>query len=225
MGKTLRFDTQTPGLQRVEQVIDQILAQPAAARFIADKLFHYFIHDRPDAQTLDNLAAVFRNNAYHIRPLLSALFRLPEFTDEQTLASRGRYPLEWLLATVSALGVPIKSMDHDAYLNAAAQQPFDPPNVAGWPLGPMWLGVPQAMARHKLAVLPFSWPDKHKLLKQAQTSPNSVATVLAALSLPTVTDPTREQLNGTADVNVDNPLDRTRLLWALALSAPEFALT
>jgi len=225
LGKTLSFNADTPGLDRVKQVIEQILAQPATARFIARKLFRYFVHTDPNETVIEELAQIFRSADYQIKPLLSALFRHPEFTSESALAGRGRLPLEWLLASVSAVGLRLKDVDFDSYLNAAAQQPFDPPNVAGWPLGAMWLGVPQAMARHRLAVTAFKLSGQHKLIRRLNAASDPVAAVLTQLSITNVSEQTRGQLIAAAATKPQRKFDRARLILALALATPEFALT
>ncbi|MDP6350592.1 MAG: DUF1800 family protein, partial [Chloroflexota bacterium] len=53
-----------------DDLVDLILEQPATARFIARKLFVFFVHEDPSQQTVEQLAAVLRENDYELAPML-----------------------------------------------------------------------------------------------------------------------------------------------------------
>ena len=60
-------------------VLEAILAQPQAARFIAGKLWKFFAATEPDPVLLDDLADVFRQSGQEFKPLLRAMFTCQEF--------------------------------------------------------------------------------------------------------------------------------------------------
>ena len=231
LGKTLDFAHISDGVERVTVIVDQILASPVAARFIVRKLFVHFVHASPDADTIDSLAATFRSNGYQILPVLQQLFRLPAFTSPEAMSGRARLPMEWLIATLSALGLSARRLDCMAFFHATAQTPFNPADVSGWAVDDRWLSVSQAVARARLATAAFQLPKRNRLLKQLSEADQQADEVLETLSLfgDQVSAQTRAQvenlLTHIKTKAFDEKLGPTRSALALALSCPEFSLT
>jgi uncharacterized protein (DUF1800 family) len=73
-----------------DDVIAQIVAQPAAARFITAKLWNYFAGQPPSDELNGALAAVFRENGNNFKPLLRVMFRSEEFYDPPSFATRSK---------------------------------------------------------------------------------------------------------------------------------------
>lgn len=229
LGKSFNFDSSIGGADRVAAVVDQILAQPAAALNIVRKLFVYFVHSSPSEDTLASLAKTFRDNSFEILPVLKQLFRLPEFSATEALQGRARLPLEWLLALLSATEFPAKAIRHEDYFYAAGQLPFDPPSVAGWTVGNRWLLVTQSMARAQVAAAAFKVPKRTRLLKSLARANDPATDLLKTLNLHDVSEPTRAQVAAmldNADAKAfDSILGPVRAALALGLTSPEFALT
>lgn len=57
-----------------DEALDILLAQPAAARFILDKLWKEFVSPEPDQAQIERMAQDFRASGYDIGQALSALF-------------------------------------------------------------------------------------------------------------------------------------------------------
>jgi len=73
VGKTGNLDGQ--------DVLEQIVAQPQAARFITAKLWNFFAGQPPSEGLSTALAGVFRKNGNYFKPVLRAMFRSEEFYD------------------------------------------------------------------------------------------------------------------------------------------------
>jgi uncharacterized protein (DUF1800 family) len=207
----------------VTSLVDRILAQPACAEWIARKLFRHFIHPEPDRRSVTDLAAVFRANNYEIRPLLSALFRHPDFLSARARGSRARLPLELLLAAAAAFSVRSDFFDHDTFLRETGGVPFDPPDTLGWPLDGRWLGRAHALARAELGALAFKLPDSNAAVKAVAAANNPVE---AALRQTSLYEPSLSTRAGMVQLSASlgEPRLRARALLALAVASPEFAL-
>lgn len=210
-------------VHNVDSVIDTILEQPACARFIARKLFQYFVHPSPSDATVNSLATVFRNSDYEIKPLLAAMFRHPDFRAPQARGARVRFPMETLLAAAAAFSTEIERFDPLSYFYSTGFLPFEPPNVAGWPVGARWLAASQTGARSHLSMLAFDLPKK-PVLKKIFNSDDPVGETLRRTSLYEVSPQTRAELERFARSESDRK-DRARGLLALAVTSPEFALS
>jgi len=125
-----------------DDLVDLILQQPATARFIARKLFLYFVHREPSEALVEQLADVLRNNDYELRPVLKTLFVSREFYSSRAMGTQIKSPVQLVVGFYKSLGV-----SSGPYLEMAAacrtmgQQLFDPPNVKGWDGGTAWINT------------------------------------------------------------------------------------
>jgi uncharacterized protein (DUF1800 family) len=128
-------------------IIDTIVKQPACARFIASKLFSFFVWDQPDTSTVAPFAGVFAKTNGDIRAVLDAIFRSDAFSSDTAYRAKVRSPIEFVVTVHRLLGLanPIKSALDS--LNAMGQVPFLPPNVGGWPSGLGWIGPSATLER------------------------------------------------------------------------------
>lgn len=215
LGQTTVFDVPT--------IIETILSQDACAKYIATKLFQYFVHPNPDSQSVASLANTFRNANYEIKPLLSALFRHPDFQNRKARGSRARFPLEVLLAATTAFSTPVDTFDFESYFDATGQVPFDPPNVAGWPLGNRWLSASHTLARARLGLTAFDLPSSNDSVKAISAATDPVGETFKRAALYEVSLKTRKQLTQAAKA-INDAETRARTLLSLAVASPEFAL-
>lgn len=131
LGRTGRFD----GVQ----VIDVLLAQPAAADYIAGRIYRYFVRDELAPELQRQLGAVLRDNRYEITPLLRTIFLSRDF--HASAGTRIKSPVELLVSTYRKLG--LKSVpgvpDFNDASAALGQKLLYPPTVAGWAYGRAWI--------------------------------------------------------------------------------------
>jgi uncharacterized protein (DUF1800 family) len=212
------------GIRDIPGIVDRILANPACAAFLAHKLCATFLQAQPSAEDEATLAGALRASDYQIRPVLSSLFRLPSFRAAAALGGRIRQPLEVLMQVAAAFGVRPTQIGGSDYLYAAGQVPFDPPNVAGWPLDARWLTSPQALARVNLGLQAYALPDDAPGIVAVANAADPVHAALERAGIYRASDRTQQALRQAASTGSDR-LVAARGLLALAIASPEMALS
>ena len=128
---------------------DVVLDQPTSAPFVAGTLWQLLASDAaPSPATLGRLVGAYGPNR-DLRALTRAVLLDPEFASRAgTLVNT---PIEWLVGAVRSLAVPLEGQQSvaelDAVLAVMGQRPFYPPDVGGWPRGPLWLSTTSVAAR------------------------------------------------------------------------------
>jgi uncharacterized protein (DUF1800 family) len=134
-----------------DQIIDIILKQPAAAKFISNKLWKFFAYEDPDSQLIDKLAELFRQN-YEIRPLLETIFSSEEFYSQRAQDAIVKSPVQYVVESGRTLGVNLPGgRTLFAVCRRLGQVPFYPPNVKGWEGGKSWINTATLTFRYQLA--------------------------------------------------------------------------
>jgi uncharacterized protein (DUF1800 family) len=121
------------------QVIDIILAQPAAAEYLASRIYRFFVRDEITPQLRTELAKVLRDNRYEIAPLLSTIFLSRDF--HASAGTRIKGPVELAVSTYRKLGLTqVPGIpDFNDTTSALGQKLMYPPTVAGWTGGRGWI--------------------------------------------------------------------------------------
>ncbi|MAF67393.1 MAG: DUF1800 domain-containing protein [Pirellulaceae bacterium] len=135
-----------------DDLVDLILEQPATARFIARKLFVFFVHEDPSQQTVEQLAAVLRENDYELAPMLKTLFLSQEFFAPAAMGTQIKSPVQLVVGALRSLN--IKEANCTALLAATqemGQELLQPPNVKGWDGGRAWINTNTLFSRHNFA--------------------------------------------------------------------------
>jgi uncharacterized protein (DUF1800 family) len=205
-----------------DQIIDIILKQSAAAKFICGKLWNYFAYENPDAQLIDKLAELFRQN-YEIRPLLETIFSSEEFYGQRAQDAIVKSPVQYVVESGRTLGVNIPSgRTLFGVYHRLGQVPFFPPNVKGWDGGKSWINTATLTFRYQLArqlVLGIRVVNEPQPAKSPQASPSAQALALAQAS------PTTEAASLTALNVVRLPaLSVDQLVTAEDRTKPEAAV-
>ena len=134
-------------------VIDVLLAQPAAAEHIAGKLYQYLVRQELSPALRRELAAVLRNSGYDISRLLETIFLSRDFYAPASVATRIRPPVELVVSTYRLAGLSqIPGVpDFNAVTESLGQKLFYPPTVAGWAQGRSWITPGLLIARSNFA--------------------------------------------------------------------------
>jgi uncharacterized protein (DUF1800 family) len=198
--------------------IDALCDHPACARFVAARLYRYFVGESPSDARTDELAAVFRKGGLEIKPLVQNILEGRDLAN--ALHSRARTPVEWLIPVLAITGNTKRTEKFDIdlqWFDELGQMPFRPPNVAGWPLDQRWLSAGQMLTRTNLLVrLPLAKPVIDRV-------DPSVDAVLAHCGLYDVSPTTRAAMQRAIDTQTEFA-EGLELLITLALLSPEFSL-
>lgn len=138
----------TAGDDELGELVDMILGQPEAARFLVRKLYRWFINAdlTPDIEQnfIEPLAQVFRQGGYEIKPLLTLLLTSQHFYEDTLRGSIVKSPLELNVGTLRYFGIkapdaatnPTGFTQLMAFIQTRNREQqldvMDQPNVFGW---------------------------------------------------------------------------------------------
>jgi len=155
-----------PGVKRVldnsgfldaEGLIDIILKQPQAAKYIVNKLWLEFVSPTPNTNIVTQVADQFRQSGYDISVALRALLLCDEFWAISNRGSLVKSPVDLLVGVARqfqfAVSQPDVLMNRSAWLG---QNLLMPPNVKGWPGGTHWINATTLLERKRTTEQIFS---------------------------------------------------------------------
>lgn len=139
-----------------DDIIDIIVEQPATARFVARRLYLYFVSDQADEAEVERLAEVFRSSGGEIRAILRAIFLSEHFKSEALRFRKVKSPAElvWgVVRLVDRYRIPeLDVCDLPAYSTYMGQMLLNPPSVEGWHEGEEWVDSGALIERVNFAV-------------------------------------------------------------------------
>ena len=130
--------------------IDIILEQPATPRYIAGKLYKYFVREELDQTVNEQLARQLVEANYDLKPLLKTILLSKDFYSDASVGTQIKSPVHFLVSTCRKLeldrlpGVPDYVETSGTQLG---QLLFYPPNVAGWPGDRSWINPATLLSR------------------------------------------------------------------------------
>ena len=137
-----------------DDVVEIICKQPAAARFVARKLYDFFVADEPpvpawrlaeprDPEAIRQLEQAYFDSNYEIGAMLRTLFHSDFFKDEAIRYAKVKSPADVVIGTMRM------AQDHTEPkpgLFFVAMEPkymgmdlLNPPTVEGWHMGREWI--------------------------------------------------------------------------------------
>jgi uncharacterized protein (DUF1800 family) len=163
-----------------DAVVDIIMQQPVTARFMARKFLRAFVYDDPEPELIDALAATFRASGYNTGRAMGVLLRSNVFYSQRAYRALVKSPLEVAIGAMKMLGANEVGVRTLGALGVMGQIPMQPPNVAGWPGGSLWLNTGTYLAR-------LTYLRKLVMFKPAAQS--SVAMMAMNANMPSGMDP------------------------------------
>ncbi len=135
-----------------EDIVDIIVSQPAAARFISRHLYTFFVADEPavaswnelpplDPEAIDTLTQAYLESDGDLRHILSVLFNSEFF--KQARFKRVKSPTELVTGVLKLTGTH-KSLHpsvkrYSGVATGMGQTLYNPLTVEGWHTGPEWI--------------------------------------------------------------------------------------
>jgi len=133
------------------QVVDITMQQGKVAEHITKKLFEYFCYENPPQSLVDTMAAELRNDGYELTPFLKSLFTSEAFFSKKARRGLVKSPFEFTVGFIRSTGLKMTTSSTtapafdiaalDNSLTSQGQRPTQPPTVAGWPTGDLWLAA------------------------------------------------------------------------------------
>jgi uncharacterized protein (DUF1800 family) len=168
-GKTGNFDG--------KDIIDMILYKEECARFIAGKVYQFFVNDVRDEKIIEDLGHKFYMSDYDIGELMKEIFLADWFYDKKNIGARIKSPVELIVNTSRWLGAEYGGDEALIFIQRILGQVlFLPPNVAGWPNGKRWIDSSSLIFRMNFGRKLIEVSDFTQRLKaDDDTDPNMAA--------------------------------------------------
>ncbi len=144
LGETGRFNG--------EDIVDIIVKQPAAARFLSRHLYSYFVSDEvgvpswmdtppQDPETIELLEEEYFRSGYNVRSMLRVLFNSEAFKTARF--SKIKSPVETIIGTLRLIGDWTSPKPGFEFIfdemKFMGQELLNPPSVEGWHTGREWI--------------------------------------------------------------------------------------
>lgn len=213
-----------------------VLAQPAAARFIARKLIRYFVCDEPQAPDalVEPLAAELRANELNTGRAIRTILASNLFHSPAAIGRKIRAPVELAIGVLRAFDGRTNFHELHAALDRLGQGVFFPPNVKGWDGGRTWINSATLLGRANLVAALVDREESRfagsrglaaVALRDGLTTPAATVDRLAELLVAVpLTPQVRTALLDVAIAAGDDHHRRTRDVLVLLAALPEFQL-
>jgi uncharacterized protein (DUF1800 family) len=141
-----------------------ILEQPACARFITRKMYHFFVKELPPLEraedhrldsgvkgALADLSSVFLRSKYEIKPMLRRMFLSEHFYSPAFMNEQIKSPVSLVVGAVRSLDAPVRDLSilNDA-MDLMGQNLGYPPSVKGWDGGRSWINTSTLYVRQNI---------------------------------------------------------------------------
>jgi len=140
--------------------VSAILETPACSRYIARKLYRFFVADLPTGRpevdkaaesVVRQLASMLVGAKYELKPVLKKLFASEHFYDASIQNELIKSPAELVVGAVRSFNTPVRDLGvlGDA-MKLMGQQVFNPPSVKGWDGGRSWINTATLFIRQNI---------------------------------------------------------------------------
>lgn len=131
-------------------VLDVLLEQPAASRFIVGKLWREFVSPTPDVREVDRIARRFWQSDYDIGAALRELLLCDAFWRESNRGTLIKSPIDLVVGTLRQFGFSYTDTLPFVLKSAQlGQNLLAPPNVKGWPGYTDWINASSLLERKR----------------------------------------------------------------------------
>jgi uncharacterized protein (DUF1800 family) len=171
------------GMQDGIDLINAVAAHPATGPRLARKFYQFFVSEiaQPDARLVAELADIYYRSRFEIKPVIEHLLLSPQFVAATARYARYSWPAEFVARAIKEVGwVGLSVNDALAPMANMGQQLFEPPDVAGWDLGPNWFSSGAMLTRMNFASQ-LATNQKFRLrdlARAARQSPEALVTLM-----------------------------------------------
>ena len=112
-------------------VIDACLAHPSTAKYVARKIWEYFVYENPSQALVDKLAARWRKDGYDIRALMETIFRSKAFYSQRAMRGLIKNPAEYVVGMMRQTATNEEKIWYTRVTNRFLQMGLPLMNYAG----------------------------------------------------------------------------------------------
>jgi uncharacterized protein (DUF1800 family) len=152
--KTIPPRAAAQGMQDGLDFIDALAASPQTARYLAAKLYRFFVSEFGDVQEsfVNRIASAYLLSKYDMRWVMREVLLSPEFWDPGSYFARYAWPVEYVVRSLKDIGWRGFSVNDTLVpLTNMGMTLFEPPDVAGWDYGKSWFSTGAMLARMNFA--------------------------------------------------------------------------
>lgn len=176
-----------------DDFVDIILAQPACSKYVARRLYSYFLADvppgerggdrelpTPQRKVLRELADMLKVRKYEMKPVLRRLFLSEHFYDDTFINQQIKSPAVLTIGAVRSLNTPVRDLSilNDA-MDLMGQRLFLPPSVKGWEGGRSWMNTSTLFVRQNVLAFLLTGKKPQGYDSSADTSAYDAAKLFA----------------------------------------------
>ncbi|MDO8363847.1 MAG: DUF1800 domain-containing protein [Actinomycetota bacterium] len=122
-----------------------------ACKFLTKKLWEFLAYQNPSQALIDELAQVLYTNDMNIKPWVKALLMHDDFYTPEAMQGLVKSPVDYVVALQYFTGYRGDDLNPQWYMDAMGQEPYGPPNVAGWKTNAYWVNTSLFGARAEFA--------------------------------------------------------------------------
>ena len=223
-----------------EDIIQMIVKNRAAARFIAMRLYLFFVSDEPNDAEIERLSDVFQETNGDIKSILRSIFNSDHFKSDDVRYRKVKSPTELIFGTARLTDrFEIPDMESSELANQAefmGQMLLNPPSVEGWHEGEEWIDSGSLSERTNFAAGEMSHqgaPGVQRMLERVNSHEKSlkpgkfIDACLDALGCIDISPRTKKILvdHATAsqkDQEIEDNKERTIEMLQLIVSTPDY---
>jgi uncharacterized protein (DUF1800 family) len=205
LGETKNWD--------VASIVDRLCDHPATAKRVAARLWYELAGTQIAGNRAVALGEWWQTQNLEIKPLIRQILNDPEF--QANHYARPRSGFEFYVALNNIANFPPSETWRTRSLG---QGLYEPPNVAGWPIGDRWLD-PDSMLRRSSIVFSFD------MAKVDGFATASIDEILDRCGLFMVSQATIDAVSNAGAGKSFDEGSIAQLRWRIAMSSPEFQLT
>ncbi|CAN5833578.1 DUF1800 domain-containing protein [soil metagenome] len=189
-----------------EDFVNTILGKRECAKFVATKLYKFFVHDYPSGRkaaddaarsVIETLASTLQGGKYDLKPVLTKLFTSQHFYEPALRGEQIKSPVQLVVGAVRSLNTPVRDLGRccDA-MARMGQDLFYPPSVKGWDGGRSWINTATLFVRQNMMVFLLTGKRPEGKDPLAEQEPFDANAMLAQLrdAYPGVTSADEGQL-------------------------------
>ncbi len=140
------------GIENGDEVVRRCVERKASARFIAGKLFRFYVHPRPNNKLIDHLADLYIKVERNTGAYLKALFKSKLFYSDEVMRAIICSPVDFCVGVVRTLQARVAATPLVEHMARMGQELLKPPNVKGWDGGRTWVGTTGLVARLRFSL-------------------------------------------------------------------------
>jgi uncharacterized protein (DUF1800 family) len=167
------------GPWKTEDIVRIVLAQPAAPRLVARRLFSWLVSevDEPGDELIEPMAKML-GEQYDVGQVVETILRSNLFFSDHAVRRRIKSPVEYAIGMVKAFGTLVPTLPLGGSLAQLGQDLYAPPTTRGWVGGRHWINAATVLGRANLAaaLLGASGPLGGRLDPQALAQQHGAGT-------------------------------------------------